>query len=60
MLEAYGDERRLVAMQHVTGYDVDEAIETMLSDDGVRYVHVRNAEAGCFMAQASRRGQSAE
>ena len=54
MLEAYGDERSLVAQERIRDGIVEPAIERMLELDGVRYLHVRNLEAGCFIAQVER------
>jgi len=53
-LEAYGDDRWILDRVRVTDGEVDEAIERLLANDAVRYVHVRHSEAGCFIAQVNR------
>jgi hypothetical protein len=54
ILEAYGDDRRLLAMEPCGAKEVDELLGKLLGFPDVRYVHVRNAEAGCFMANVVR------
>lgn len=51
MLEAYDDARRCVWLQPALP-GVEEQIGEMLARPDVRYVHIRNAEAGCFIAHA--------
>lgn len=51
VLEAYGDERRLLAQERVRDGVVEPVIERMLELEGVRYLHVRNLDAGCFIAR---------
>jgi hypothetical protein len=53
-LEAYGDDRWILGRTRVTNGEVDEAIETLFANPGVRYLHVRHTEAGCFIAQVNR------
>lgn len=52
--EAYGEDRWIVARARANGYRIEEAIETLFRRGEVKYVHVRNAEAGCFIAHVSR------
>ena len=53
-LEAYGDYRWILDRARVTDGEADEAIEKLLANPAVRYVHVRHTEAGCFIAQVNR------
>ncbi|HZQ91166.1 MAG TPA: DUF1203 domain-containing protein [Terriglobales bacterium] len=47
-LNAYGAGRRLLAQEYVDDGAVEPVIERLLDDVGVRYVHVRDTEAGCY------------
>jgi hypothetical protein len=47
-LNGYGEGRRLLAQDYVTDGKAEEAVERVLSLPGVRYVHVRDTEAGCY------------
>ena len=50
VLEGYNEERLVIAHDRVQGDAIEASIEQLLRSDGVRYLHVRNAEAGCFIA----------
>jgi hypothetical protein len=52
--EAYGEHRWIVARSRASGYRIDEAISDLFARPEVKYVHVRNAEAGCFIAHVAR------
>jgi hypothetical protein len=54
--EGYGPDRWVLARERTQGKDVDSAIERLLAQPEVRYVHVRNSEAGCFIALIERAG----
>ena len=54
VLEAYGAGRWLVTREHVTDGDVEGAAKRLFSHPAVSYVHVRNAEAGCYIARLER------
>lgn len=57
-LNAYASGRRLVAQERLdNGHDrqVESALARLFEDPSVAYVHLRNTEAGCFIAQAERR-----
>jgi hypothetical protein len=47
-LVAYGDERKMLAEERVVDGNVDPALGRFLADPEVRYVHVRDTEAGCY------------
>ena len=52
--EAYGDRGRLLRLKLLEGEEPEAAVETLFGDTGAEYVHVRNAEAGCFIARVDR------
>lgn len=54
MLEGYGRARWLVVRERVVRGDVEGAINRILSHAAVEYIHVRNAEAGCYIARLER------
>ena len=55
-LEAFGDESVLVRRIKMNPAEVDEQIADLLCDVSVRFLNVRNAEAGCFIASVDRAG----
>lgn len=54
VLEAYGDGRSVLAQERIPDGIIEPAIERLLELEGVRYLHVRNLEAGCFIAKVER------
>lgn len=56
VLEAYGKDRWLVAQERILDGVVEPAIARLLETDGVNYLHLRNLEAGCFIARIERAG----
>jgi hypothetical protein len=54
ILEGYGRGRWLITREQVVRNNVDEVLERLFSLPAVEYVHVRNAEAGCFIAHIER------
>ena len=54
--EGYGQDRWIVARERVTDGEVEPALERLLAREDVKYVHVRNTEAGCFIALVERAG----
>jgi hypothetical protein len=54
VVEGFGDGRRLLHQEFVGDQDVHELIAGMLADERVAYAHLRNAEAGCFIARIDR------
>jgi hypothetical protein len=55
-LEAYGEDRWIMARERIVDGEVDGAIERLLAQEAVRYLHVRNTEAGCYIARVERSG----
>lgn len=54
MLEGYAAGRVPAAREPATGDEVHAALSRLLADPAVDYVHLRNAEAGCFIARVER------
>lgn len=53
---AYGAGRRLLAEEYVNNGQVEPVIESLLNRDEVRYLHVRDTEAGCYDFRIERIG----
>lgn len=53
-LEAYGDDRLILHRERPQADEIEAAIEKCFATSGVRYIHVRNTEAGCYMARIER------
>ena len=47
-LAAYGSGRRLLTEEHVEDGRVESAIQRLFSELPVKYIHVRDSEAGCY------------
>lgn len=54
IFEGYGDHSRLAASEAVDPNRVDEQISEILELPAVDFIHVRNGEAGCFIARIER------
>lgn len=54
MLEAYGAGRWPVAREPVRDGKPEAAVQRLLANPAVAYLHVRNAEAGCYIARVER------
>lgn len=50
-LEAYGENRWIIARERPSPTEIESSIDRLLHTSGVRYIHVRNTEAGCFIAR---------
>jgi hypothetical protein len=53
-LEAYGDDRVMLGRERPKAGEIESAIAKCLEIPGVRYIHIRNTEAGCFIARIER------
>jgi len=53
-LEAFADESRLVERVSMNREAVDLQIAELFSNDQVRFINLRNAEAGCYIARVER------
>jgi hypothetical protein len=49
-----------VARQPVSSAELDETIDRIFAEPGVEYIHVRNSEAGCFIARLERLAETSE
>jgi hypothetical protein len=54
VLEGYQTGGRLVAQERVGGQVPEEVLARIFEETSADYVHVRNGEAGCFMAKVER------
>ena len=59
-LEAYGENRWIIARERPAASEIEGSVERLLQTSGVRYIHVRNTEAGCFIARIERNSGAAE
>ncbi len=59
-LEAYGENRWIIARERPSADEIESAVERLLHTSGVRYIHIRNTEAGCFIARIERNSRTAE
>lgn len=53
-VEGYGDGGALVMQRRVGRASFEDVLESVLGSADVRYAHLRNAEAGCFIARIDR------
>jgi len=53
-LEAFGDDRWILGRERLRPDEVEAAIQKCFAIPAVRYIHVRNTEAGCFIARIER------
>jgi Protein of unknown function (DUF1203) len=51
LFEAFGENSELIKREKVERGKIDEQIRACLNLPNVRYVNIRNAEAGCFIAR---------
>ena len=54
-VEGYGDHGALVVQRRVGALPFEVVLERTFESSEVRYAHLRNAEAGCFIARIDRR-----
>ncbi len=54
VVEGYGADGRLTLQERVTADDPDGVIARAFETPSVAWVHLRNGEAGCFMARVDR------
>ena len=50
-LEAYGADRWIIARERPEPHSLERTTEKLLATPGVQYLHIRNTEAGCFIAR---------
>jgi hypothetical protein len=56
LFEGFGDNSELMTRENVDKARIDDQIEEILELDKVRFINIRNAEAGCFIARIDRDG----
>jgi hypothetical protein len=54
VLDGFAPGAMLLKREPVTGRDVEAVARRIFADDAVRYIHVRNADAGCYVARLER------
>jgi hypothetical protein len=54
-LEAYGQDRWIIARERPAEAEIEAAIERLLDSPAVEYIHIRNTEAGCYIARIERK-----
>jgi len=54
VVEGYGDAGTLLAQRRVGAASVDAVLDEVFGLPDTRYVHLRNGEAGCFIARVDR------
>jgi hypothetical protein len=54
VVEGYGVAGKLLLQRHVGIVSVDAVLEEVLRQPSARYAHLRNGEAGCFIARVDR------
>ena len=54
LFESFGDESALVQREAVQRENIEAEIAGILAQPNVNYIHIRNAEAGCFVARIER------
>jgi hypothetical protein len=54
LLEGFGEHSRLVRIESVKTERIDAQIDEILSVEDVEFIHLRNAESGCFIAKIER------
>ena len=53
-LEAYGKDRWILARERPRDPEIETAIVRLFASPAVEYIHIRNTEAGCFIARIER------
>ena len=54
VLEGYGDGGTLLAQRRIEARSVDTVLAEVFDRPDTRYAHIRNGEAGCFIARVDR------
>jgi hypothetical protein len=57
VVEGYAAGGALLAQRRVGSALFEDVLETVLREEHVAYAHLRNAEAGCFIARVDRGGE---
>lgn len=51
LFESFGDESKLIKRERIETTNIDQQIAENLKNHAVKYINIRNAEAGCFVAR---------
>ncbi len=54
IFEGYGRDRWIIARERPSPDQIEAAIDRLFSNRAVEYIHIRNLEAGCFIATVER------
>jgi len=54
LFEGFGDDSKLIFREKVDKKRIDDQIQVILGSEDIRFVNIRNAEAGCFVARIDR------
>jgi Protein of unknown function (DUF1203) len=54
LFEAFGDNSELVKREKMETEDIKTQIDKLLESESVKYINIRNSEAGCFVARIAR------
>ena len=57
VFEAYKNGGRLLSQERVGSQDSEETLRKIFDGTNANYVHIRNGQAGCFMARVERPGE---
>jgi hypothetical protein len=57
VFEGLGERREQRGREFASGIEIEGAIHRLFQDPAVAYLHVRNAEAGCYIARVERTGR---
>jgi hypothetical protein len=60
VVEGYGEAGTLLLQRRVGEALVEEVLDEAFQHSGTRYAHLRNGEAGCFIARVERAGASGD
>lgn len=55
LFEGFGDESKLINRDKIDNENLKIQIEHIFADADVRFINIRNAEAGCFVARIERK-----
>jgi Protein of unknown function (DUF1203) len=55
LFEAFGDKSELIKREKVETEDIKTQIDKLLDSESVKYIIIRNSEAGCFVARIEQR-----
>ena len=51
LFEAFADDSEMIGRERVDTENFESQIETLFSNPAIRFINIRNAEAGCFVAR---------